>query len=272
MEHSITETIRNRRSVRTYSGEPLREEDRKKLEEYVKTIKNPFGVSIEFRFLDAKQYGLTSPVVVGADTYVAAKSERVPNLEIAFGYDFEQLVLYAQSIGIGTVWMAATFNRAVFEKAIELKDTEVMPAVTPIGYAAKKMSFKESLMRKGVKADARLPFETLFFKGTFSNPLMQSEAGRFGDALEMVRLAPSAVNKQPWRVVVCGNMVHFYEKKAKNMSKKDFVDIQKVDVGIALLHFELIMKEKNTEGGFVVNDPNLEKEADVEYIISYVVE
>jgi len=82
-----------------------------------------------------------------------------------------------------------------------LKEDEVMPAVTPIGYAADKRSIRESMMRKGMKSDSRLPFEELFFHGSFQNPLNESDAGIWQLPLEMVRLAPSATNKQPWRVV-----------------------------------------------------------------------
>lgn len=52
-------------------------------------------------------------------------------------------------------------------------------------------------------ADTRFPFETLSFRNTFQEPLLPKSAGRFRDALEMVRLAPSAGNKQPWRIVIC---------------------------------------------------------------------
>ncbi len=33
------------------------------------------------------------------------------------------------------------------------------------------------------------------------------------EILEMVRWAPSAVNKQPWRIVYKDGTYHFYEKK-----------------------------------------------------------
>lgn len=269
MEDSIKTLIRKRKSVRTYNGNPIPAEDRKKLEECMKSQKNPFGIPVEFRILDAKKENLSSPVIVGADTYVGAKVPRIPNSEIAFGYDFEQFVLYAQSLGIGTVWLAATIDRPAFEKAMEVKENEVMPAVTPIGYPASKKSIRESLMRKTLKADERLPFETLFFKDSFSEPLQANEAGLFGEALEMVRLAPSAGNKQPWRVVICGNTAHFYEKKEKSFSKNPLGDIQKVDIGIALLHFALITEEAGMSGSFLMEDPKLNQETDMEYIISY---
>ena len=271
MNFNVTEAVRRRRSVRTYNGKPLTSEDRQKLEDFIAGLKNPFGVQIEYRFLDAKRDGLSSPVIVGTDAYLGAKVPNVPNYEIAFGYDFERVVLYAQSLGIGTVWIAGTFDRPAFEKAMEVKETEIMPAVTPIGYPAEKMSVREAVMRKGVKADVRLPFEELFFNEDFSSPLSEDDAGVFCHALRLVRLAPSAVNKQPWRIVVSGNTAHFYEKRSRGMSDRKF-DVQRVDIGIALAHFVLALEETGAKGTFISNDPKLRHNDDTEYVISYVID
>lgn len=269
MEYSAKDIIRKRRSVRSYSTVPLRAEDMKKLEDYISTLKNPLGVPIEYRFLDAKEHGLSSPVIVGTDLYLGAKVPKVPLCEAAFGYDLEKLMLYALSLGIGTVWIAGTMNRPAFEKAMDLGENELMPAVTPIGYIAEKMSMREAVMRKGVKANERLPFGELFYKDGFSEPLSKDIAGRFADALEAVRLAPSAVNKQPWRVVVSGNAVHFYEKHSKGMADRTF-DVQLVDIGIALAHFVLAAEEDGINGKIAVADPKLQTAEGTEYIISFI--
>ncbi len=196
MENSVKDLIQRRKSVRTFNGAALRKEDRQKLEQYLETLDNPFGVPVEFRFLDAKEYGLSSPVIVGTDLYIAAKVGRVPQAEIAYGYCFEKFCLYAESVGIGTVMLAATISRKAFEKAMEVRNTEVMPVASPVGYPAEKKSVRETLMRKGLKADERLPFGELFYEGSFAGSLVPEHAGQFRDALEMVRLAPSAGNKE----------------------------------------------------------------------------
>ena len=270
MDNSIKDVIRKRKSVRTFDGKSLLPEDKQKLEEYVKTLDNPFDVPIEFRFLNAKEHDLSSPVIVGTDLYIAAKVSRVPQSEIAFGYTFEMFCLYAESLGIGTIMLAATISRKTFEKAMDIKENEVMPVASPVGYPAEKRSVRETMMRKGLKADERLPFETLFFEDSFMKALAPEHAGQFRDALEMVRLAPSATNKQPWRAVVCGNAVHFYEKKAKGMTTS-LGDIQKVDVGIALAHFDLTLKEAGVNGCFVTRDPGFDIEDTMEYIVTYEV-
>lgn len=196
------ELIRSRRSVRTFDGRALREEDRSRILAFAEKTENPYDIPIEWKILSAEKHHLTSPVIVGADTYIAGKMNRVPHAEEAFGYTFERIVLYAQSLGIGSTWIAGTMDRPAFERALSLKNGEVMPCVSPLGYPAAKMSLRETMMRKGIKADKRLPFEQLFFKATFATPITEADAGDYHDLLEMVRWAPSAVNKQPWRIVI----------------------------------------------------------------------
>ena len=161
------ELIRQRRSVRTFDGKALKAEDREKLLSFAAQIGNPYGLPITWRILSAKESRLSSPVISGTDTFIAGKLCRAPHAEEAFGFAFERFVLYAQSLGIGTTWIAGTMNRPAFEKAMDLEDGEVMPCVSPLGYPAAKLSLRESLMRKGIKADSRLAFNALFFDGSF---------------------------------------------------------------------------------------------------------
>ena len=266
----VLETIRSRRSVRTFDGTSLRPEDAKKITEYAGTAENPYGIPIQWRLLDAKKHGLASTVIVGTETYIAGKMRRVPHAEEAFGYAFEKIVLFARSIGVGTTWIAGTMSRNAFEKAMELSAGEVMPCVSPLGYPAPKMSFREAMMRQGVKADSRIAFDELFFDGSFDRPLSESNAGNLAEPLAAVRLAPSAVNKQPWRVVVCGGKAHFYEKHTKGYVSADGWDTQKIDMGIALCHFETVAKECGLNVSFEICDPTLPAPENTQYIATYV--
>ena len=266
---NIKEIIRNRRSVRTFDGKEISASDLDKLTAFLEGIENPYGIPVAFKLLDAREKGLSSPVISGANLYVGAKVPREPYAEEALGYSFEMLVLYAWSIGIGTVWIGGTFDRAAFERAMELEGDEKMPCASPLGYPAKKMSLKENMMRKAVRADNRLPFESLFFDGDFGVTLSEEKAGRLAEALEMVRWAPSAVNKQPWRVVVKENNAHFFLKKNKGFVSDPVGNMQKIDMGIALCHFDLTMRGNGLNVRFDLDDPKLVTEADTEYIATY---
>ena len=265
----IMEAIRHRRSVRTFDGTPLRPEDIEKVAEYAQNVDNPYELPIEWKILDAKRDRLSSPVIVGTDTWIAGKLKRVPHAEEAFGYAFEKVVLFAEMMDLGTTWIAGTMDRAAFERAMELAEDEVMPCVSPLGYPAGKMSLRETLMRKGVKADSRFEFEKLFFDGSFDKLLAPEGAGELKPVLEAVRLAPSAVNKQPWRIVIEGGKAHFYEKKSKGFVDPKGWDLQKVDIGIALAHFALGAEAAGTRMSLKVEDPGI-KTDDLSYIASYI--
>lgn len=268
--NTISKHIKDRRSVRTFDGRTLDERTKEQLMSFAEGIINPLNIPVAFKFLDAKKDGLTCPVVSGTDLYVGGKVSDVPDAGVAFGYSFEMFVLYAQSLGLGTVWLGGTMNRPAFEKAMDLADGEMMPCATPIGCAAKKLSMRESMMRKAIKADERLPFEALFFVGSFADPLTKEKAGKFAEPLEMVRLAPSAVNKQPWRAVAAENAVHFYLKRSKGFGHEGKLDMQKIDMGIALCHFALTAAEEGLDVTFARNDPKIAVDPGVEYIASFV--
>lgn len=144
-----------------------------------------------------------------------------------------------------------------------------VPCVSALGYPAKKKSLRESMMRKAVKADERLPFEELFFDGSFDAPLRQEKAGKFAEPLEMVRLAPSAVNRQPWRVVITDDTAHFYLKRSKGFSHDGKSDMQMTDMGIALCHFALTAIENGLDAQFVQENPELISDSEAVYVASY---
>lgn len=261
------ELIRHRRSVRTFDGNALRPEDAEKIITFARSIETPYGIPITWKLLSARADGLTTPVIAGADTFIAGKIKRCPHAEEAFGWAFEKLVLYAESLGIGTTWIAGTMDRSAFERAMDLQEDEVMPCVSPLGYPAARMSLKEIMMRKGVRADVRLDPAQLFFDGSFDRPLPPGSP--LSEVLEMVRWAPSAVNRQPWRVVTDGKHAHFYEKQNKGYTDARGWDLQKIDVGIALYHFAYGMDE-NVH--LTTDDPGLPIPEGVRYIATLTAE
>ena len=268
---NVVEVIKQRRSVRSYDSKLVDEPLKEQIINYANTIVYPFNFPVTFQYLDAKKDGLTCPVVVGTDLYVGGKIKKGKNACVAFGYTFEQFILYVHSLGLGTVWLGGTMNRSAYEKAMYLKADEMMPCATPIGYIASKMSVRESMMRKAVKANERLSFEELFFDGSFHTSLNKEKANVLLEPLEMVRLAPSAVNKQPWRVLVQGNYVHFYLKRSKGFGHEGSLDMQMIDMGIALCHFELTAKEKGLNVTFIQQAPNV-LASDMEYIATYMID
>ena len=261
---NMMELIKTRRSVRTFDGRTVSTEDIKKLSAFMATIENPYKIPVEFILLNAKEHGLFSPVIAGENLYVAAKVARVPHSEEAFGFSFEKMVLCAWSLGIGTTWIGGTLKRDLFEKAAEVKDNEGMYCVSPLGYPAEEMSKNEVKMRKRILANERLSATELFFNKDFNTPLNITDE-KIKDALEAVRLAPSAANMQPWRIIKDGNSFHFYE--VKTLSGDWSWDVQKIDIGIALCHFMSMLENSKC----TIENPNIATSDNVYYIATVIV-
>ena len=257
----IMEVIKTRKSFRTFDGAKISESDLKKLCNYIKTIDNPYDIPVEFMILDTEKYGLSSPVIEGEDIYIAAKVPKVEHCEEAFGYSFEKMVLYAWSLGIGTTWIGGTLNRELFERAADTKDDEYMMIVTPLGYPSETQSEVDSKLRQSVRGDERFPSSELFFEGDFSNPIESSE-----DCLEAVRWAPSAANRQPWRIVKVENSYHFYVRHTEGYVSIVDWEVQKIDLGIAICHFLSVC-----DGEFVIDNPEIDSDEFTEYIATITV-
>ncbi len=271
----IDEVVRKRYSVRSYEEMAIPKDTLKNIEEYMSKLDNPFQVPVKFKLLhtkgasNEKKLG-TYGMIKGATDYIGSAIPNVENNLEALGYAFEKLVLYLASIGIGTCWLGGTFNKGEFAKALNIEDGELFPAITPIGYAKDNKRILESFARMAIKADKRKDFEELFFDKDFTKPLSKNLAGVYAEPLEFVRLGPSASNKQPWRIVKDGDNFHFYELRNPAYSDKLGYDIQRVDIGIALCHFQLGALEKNLSGEIKKVDPGINKPALADYICSWV--
>ena len=277
MKFPVEKTIVKRSSVRSYESKKLSISDKEKLMDYINNLSNPFNEKVNFHFIEkglepnGEKLG-TYGIIKGATSFIGVS---VPNSQFgleAAGYEFEQLILYATHLGLGTVWLAATFSRNEFMSAMNIGKDELFPAISPVGYSSEKKTIKERLMRKMMKSNHRKPWENLFFKNNFSTPLTKEEAGAYKIPLEMLRLAPSATNAQPWRVIKEKNMYHFYESHKSGISTEE-KSIKRVDLGIAINHFHLTVLDNSLNGKFEkIEAKKLENNNELSYIISWISE
>ena len=255
LEFAVEQTVRTRRSVRTYEPTPLSAADQEKVLAYMQSVANPFNKEVVFRFAESsteaggERLG-TYGMIKGAKYYIGAiVTDDVLALE-ALGYSFERLVLYATSLGLGTCWLGGTFNKSKFASIMGVKENQMLPIVSPIGYPAKQKRFMEKIVRATAHSDLRKDWSELFFENGFATPLSQSQAGDYAFALEMLRLAPSASNQQPWRIVKRAGTFHFYEMKSKRNESILGFDMQRIDMGIVACHFHIAAQERGLEGKF----------------------
>jgi len=280
----VTEIIRMRFSCRSYLDKPIEEEKRRLLADLLSSLPPPpFGSHARFELAAAteqdrnalKGLGTYGFIKGAAGFIVGAVGDSGKNLE-DYGYLMERIILCATDIGLGTCWLGGTFHRSNFAKNISAGDGELIPAVSSIGYIASKHRTLDTMVRRSVDARNRRPWNEMFFDTKFGVPISREEAGAYATPLDMVRLGPSASNKQPWRIVKDGNTWHFYLQRTRGYGKRilglvKIADMQRLDMGIAMSHFELAAGELGLEGRWKVSELEIEKpDKTTEYTASWV--
>jgi len=279
-QEPIVNVIKARRSCRTYLDKPLSDADRKLLEGTLSALgKGPLGTAARFKLIaatpddeDALKGLGTYGVIKGATGFIAgAVASGDKNFE-DFGFLMERAIVFATGLGLGTCWLGGTFTRSTFAERLDLRKGEVMPAVVSVGYPAGRARLLDRAMRLGAGSDRRFPWERLFFDASFGTPLTAEAAGPYRVPLEMMRLAPSASNKQPWRVVKDGTAWHFWLQRTRGYGGRLLaVDLQRVDLGIGMSHFELSASELGLAGRWVLMDPGLPRPDDLtEYTVTWI--
>lgn len=283
MKKKYSDLIKQRTSIRSYEHKPLSDESKRLMMDFIGGIDDsPLGVKTRFSLIEAGSMGQNSiklgtyGFIKGAYTFIAAAAQHKNYSLESLGYQMEKIILYATGLGLGTCWLGGTFNRGSFAKAVNLSSEEFLPIITPIGTPSDKKRMMDKLVRKGAQSDRRKSFDSIFFLNNFSTALNKSSARLYHNAFEMVRLAPSASNKQPWLLVLDSKntVIHFYLNRLKKYTgNKLGFEMQKIDIGIAMCHLELALLDDGISGKFFVDTPKIKvpkfKDSDVSYEVSF---
>ena len=207
MNNRFIEAIGLRRAVRTYSGKPIAVETKEGIRRILGELSGPFEGKVRCGLIDKKDAAAkdgvklgTYGVILGASLFIAGAAGPGSQAYGATWVRFRAGRVVPHVPGTRDMLARRDVSPERFCGWMHLRQDEMLPIITPVGYPSRirgpvDMLFKPSLARK------RLPWQRLFFDGDFGTPLDGTTAGSFAVPLEMVRLAPSASNKQPWRVL-----------------------------------------------------------------------
>lgn len=280
---SLLEAMDRRISVRTYSDKVPERELFERIQRVIqKERKGPFGNRYKMTFMDINSeesldlgkmtsYGMIKNGRYFFGGYCGGDDREI----IDYGYCFEEVVLELSELELDTCWLGGTFGRGFISKMLSLPEGKVIPAISPVGYGRDKRSVVDTMSRLITGSRKRKAFSKLFFNqaGTRILEPVFSEDLRapLNDVLEAVRFAPSASNKQPWRIVIHDDLYHFYcdFDKTYNALAKGF-NIQSLDMGIALCHFTQAAEELRFRGTLSYSDPKFEN-IKWNYILSWKV-
>jgi len=270
IELSSVEAVEQRYSCRSYDETPLSLEQRLALEDYLaKQSTGPLGTPVRIGLTAAtpedrstlKGLG-TYGVIRGAPAFLVGAVREGPYHLEDFGYQVEDCILFATRLGLNTCWLGGFFTKSRFAEKISARRDEQLPAIVSVGHAPPQENAAAYVARSKFVDDRRLPWESLFFDGGFQQSLLRQNTGEYTEALRLLRLGPSASNKQPWRVIRAGGWWHFYLQRTPIygtglMPLLKLADLQRIDIGIAMYHFEIGAKAAGLSGHWEACDPKI---------------
>ena len=196
----LNEMIYHRKSCRSFVGKPV---DAEVIEKILSFDLKPLypEINVHWDIVSRDKVKCICPWTT--PQLVTIYSEELEGYLENIGFLFQQMDLYLQTLGLGVCWLGMGRMNPKTTTVIEGMKFVIMLA---FGYP------KGDQLRHDLKGFKRKSMEQIMDK---ADP-----------RLEVARLAPSAVNSQPWYFTHEGNTIHVYCNKKGS----------RLDAGIALAH------------------------------------
>jgi len=205
---TLNEMIYRRKSCRSFTGVPVDAATIKAIKAFPMKALYP-EIKVHWDIVSRNQVKCicpwTTPQVI--TVYSEEKEGYLENI----GFLFQQMDLYLQTLGLGACWLGMGRMNPRTANAVDGMEFVIMLA---FGYP------KGDPLRHDLKSFKRKPIEQI----------TDTPDAR----LEPARLAPSAVNAQPWYFTHEGCTIHIY------WTKKGY----RLDIGIALAHLYIANEDR----------------------------
>jgi nitroreductase len=159
---------------------------------------------------------------VEAPYYLVFYSEEKEGYLANAGYALEHVLLYMTGKGLGTCYLGST--KVSGPGSAGLKQVIVIA-----------FGYPKTLLYRDPATAKRLPLKELC--------VFKEEAGEsLKNILKAVRLAPSAMNTQPWRFIVYHDRIYVFSCK-EYLPLSSFVSVREIGTGIMLAHLIIAAEE-----------------------------
>ncbi len=217
--------IEKRKSCRSYTNEPLQEEQIRKLKELIKRVNKESNLSIELITNDEGIFGdfkKNNRAFNNVKNYFALVGKKDDiNLKEKCGYYGELLVLESTRLGLGTCFVGSIHD---FKNiAIKINEDEDLIVLITVGHPQGKETFFAKIINFFTHTK-NIKFSDLMI-ADMDAPLW------FIKGVQNALLAPSSFNKHP--------IIFTYKMGEVRAKIKENSEYAPIDLGIAKLHFEL---------------------------------
>ena len=197
---TLKEMIYHRKSCRSFTGKPV---DAEMMEAILSFDPKPLYPEIKVRMDIVSRDKVKCICPWTTPQLIAIYSEESEGWKENVGFLFQQMDLYLQTLGLGVCWLGlGKLNPKTTTEVEGMQFVILLAFGHPRG----------NPQRRELKEFKRKPMEEI--------------TDQADPRLEPARLAPSAVNRQPWYFVHEGDTLHVY------CSTKGY----RLDIGIALAH------------------------------------
>lgn len=263
----LYDAIFKRKSTREYSINELSENEVERIKNEVTSVDKLFEDSkIGLQILHYEEVEDFISGLVGtygkieAPHYILASSQAGKNHLVNLGYTLEKIVLEITRMEIGTCWMGSHFDKDDLKENF-VTDGELVPtALIAFGNSEK------DVLRSNSEEAGRKELSEIILKGE------SNLSEDWSDIIDAARMAPSAMNSQPWRFEIEENSIHIYIKSGEGIINKlgktfgNLDEMNKIDGGIALRHIQIAADHFSEKVRFERIDRK--RKNDLSYIIS----
>ncbi|GAA0239121.1 nitroreductase family protein [Metaclostridioides mangenotii] len=254
--------ISNRKSIREFKDTPIKQEQLVELEKFSDSCKKLVpNIEVEIKLLDNSRDKVSEKLqniagykgnMIEAPNYIFILSEVVDNHIENAGYIGENIVLKATEIEIDSCWITFEDSEKILDK-LEISSNKNISAIIALGYEA--TSYKKKIVNPTKTGESyslsnmeivdndtstRLGVEEIVYIDEWGKNIDAETLAERAllDAFNYARMAPSTLNRQPWRFIVDGGKVILAVRNDEYTNTYE----SKIDAGIVMLFFESIVR------------------------------
>lgn len=255
----ILERIEKRQSVRDYIQKDLSSEEIAEVESYFGECKRLIpSIDVEFKIFTGETYKKLDGVIgyegnaFNAPAYLVILSEKADHYIENSGYIAEDIILKLNELDLDNCFITVYYSNKVKE-VLGIESDKEITTVIAFGKGKKERSF--------MRLDILSPSNVKFIKreGHIAPKIAQSELvfdGKWGvyidpnekmidpvldEAFYAASLAPSFLNRQPYRFINQGNRILVLTMKDDMVTDED----EKLGLGATLLNFHAVYSDYN---------------------------
>ncbi len=203
-------------------------------------------------------------IMIKAPHYILLLSEKKDHYIENSGYLGEKISLKALESGVNTCWITFPDSNKV-KKRLFLDTDKEITAIIALGYDSAETRTVDKTKVGGNYSKSKLKIvknnistrqdiKDIVFIDRWNKTASYEDLKSRGllDALNYARLAPSSLNRQPWRFIIDGEKVVLTIKDDNQIKNYD----KKIDIGISMLYFEAIVSQTLKKVDWTFEEPD----------------